>query len=121
MPYSSRTSHKTDMLYELERHQEDMMINWLDKSLPDGWTGLDYSEPIQRHSTPVTLRLDEHMVKWFRKLGPGYQKRINRVLRIYWTALLAGHIQGYPDDNTVPRMHAEVQRVMDDLKAKRKA
>ena len=119
MTYSIRTGHKLDMMYELERLQEDLTAEWLDKSLPDNWTGLDHGDPIDRHQTRITLRMDADMVRWFRKLGPGYQKRIPRVLRIYWTALLAGHIQGYPDDNTVPRMHLEVQRVLDEMKAER--
>ncbi|MEM6371830.1 MAG: BrnA antitoxin family protein [Pseudomonadota bacterium] len=119
MTNSHRMGHKLDMMYELEHMQEDMMINWLDKSLPEKWTGLDHGDPIDRHQTRITLRMDADMVRWFRKLGPGYQKRINRVLRIYWTALLAGHIQGYPNDNTVPRIHAEAFRVLDEMKRAR--
>ncbi|MEO9573026.1 MAG: BrnA antitoxin family protein [Tateyamaria sp.] len=117
MPYTSRASHKTDMMYELERHQEDIMINWLDKSLPDAWTGLDYGDPVDHHKTRVTLRVDTEMLKWFRKLGPGYQARMNRVLRTYWTALLSGHIKGYPDDHTIPRIQAEAFRALEELKA----
>ena len=30
---------------------------------------------------PVTLRLDTDVLAWFKKLGPGYQTRINRALR----------------------------------------
>ena len=73
MTYSHRTGHKLDMMYELERMQEDMMINWLDKSLPENCTGLDHGDPIDRHQTRITLRMDADMVRWFRKLGPGYQ------------------------------------------------
>jgi uncharacterized protein (DUF4415 family) len=35
-------------------------------------------KPIKK---PVTLRLDADVVAWFKKLGPGYQTRINRALR----------------------------------------
>ncbi|MEP1586403.1 MAG: BrnA antitoxin family protein [Tateyamaria sp.] len=121
MSSSIRNSHTLDMMHELERLQTDLSTDWIDKSLPDDWTGLDYAEPIARHKTRVTLRMDTDMVRWFRKLGPGYQARINRVLRIYWTSLLAGHVKGYPDDNTIPRIHAEAQRVHDDIKARRRA
>jgi len=31
----------------------------------------------------VSLRLDRDVVKWFKKQGPGYQTRINAVLRTY--------------------------------------
>jgi len=117
MTYSIRTSHKQEMMHELERLQDDLEANWLDKSLPDFWTGLEWDVPIDRHKTRVTLRLDTDMVRWFRKLGPGYQARMNRVLRVYWTALLAGHVQAYRGDNTTPRLQVELQRSMDQLKA----
>ena len=32
---------------------------------------------------PVTIRLDSDVLEWFRKQGPGYQTRINRLLRRY--------------------------------------
>ncbi len=32
---------------------------------------------------PVSIRLDEDVVKWFRSRGRGYQTRINAVLRAY--------------------------------------
>ena len=32
---------------------------------------------------PVTIRLDTDVLDWFRSQGPGYQTRINRLLRRY--------------------------------------
>ncbi len=32
---------------------------------------------------PVSIRLDENVVQWFRAQGRGYQTRINAVLRAY--------------------------------------
>ena len=32
---------------------------------------------------PVTIRLDTDVLEWFRSQGPGYQTRINRLLRRY--------------------------------------
>jgi uncharacterized protein (DUF4415 family) len=32
---------------------------------------------------PVTIRLDADVLEWFRGQGPGYQTRINRLLRRY--------------------------------------
>ena len=34
--------------------------------------------------TPVTIRLDEDMVAWFKAQGRGYQTRMNAVLRAYY-------------------------------------
>jgi uncharacterized protein (DUF4415 family) len=35
---------------------------------------------------PMTVRLDEDVLKWFRAHGKGYQTRINAVLRSYMQA-----------------------------------
>lgn len=35
------------------------------------------------HKSPVTLRLDDDILDWFRKEGRGYQTRINQLLRKY--------------------------------------
>jgi uncharacterized protein (DUF4415 family) len=32
---------------------------------------------------PITIRLDQDVVAWFKRGGPGYQSRINAVLRAY--------------------------------------
>jgi uncharacterized protein (DUF4415 family) len=34
----------------------------------------------------VTIRLDVDMLEWFKAAGPGYQTRINQVLREYMEA-----------------------------------
>lgn len=116
MTNSHRMGHKLDMMHDLERLQDDLELNWLDQSLPERWSGLEWDFPVEHHKTRVTLRVDTDMLKWFRKMGPGYQGRINRVLRIYWTSLLCGHIQAYRGDNTTPRLQLEVQRAVDAMK-----
>ncbi|WP_235824013.1 BrnA antitoxin family protein [Falsiruegeria mediterranea] len=107
----SRKQARTEMLHELEALQDGLASEWLDKSLPDDWHGMDTWHGTVRDKTRVTLRLDADMVRWFRKLGPGYQARINQVLRIYWTALLSGHIQAHQYDNTLPRLILEAKRI----------
>lgn len=103
MPRPSKSSARVEMIDQLEKLQEDLERTWLDQSLPDGWSGLASTDPIAPPTTRVTLRLDSDMVAWFRKLGPGYQKRINRVLRIYWLSLICGHVKGYEGDDVLPR------------------
>ena len=34
----------------------------------------------------VTIRLDVEMLKWFKSAGPGYQTRINQILRDHMEA-----------------------------------
>ena len=36
-----------------------------------------------RPKSPVSMRLDDDVLKWFRAHGRGYQTRINAVLRAY--------------------------------------
>ena len=112
---TTRQTARQQMMHELEALQDDLMDNWLDKSLPEDWTGLEIQNPVPCHKTRVTIRLDSDMVRWFRKLGPGYGARMNRVLRIYWMALVAGHIQAYQGDNVMPRMKAEAHRLLTEI------
>ncbi|SFE33428.1 BrnA antitoxin family protein [Roseivivax sediminis] len=47
-------------------------------------------------SVKVTIRLDADVVKFFKGIGPGYQPRINKVLRAFMHLKLA-HILDGPD------------------------
>jgi uncharacterized protein (DUF4415 family) len=38
----------------------------------------------------VSIRLDEDVLKWFRRLGRGYQTRMNAVLRAYVEGVSSG-------------------------------
>lgn len=116
MPIPSKAQAHTQMMYELEALQTDLFINWLDRSMPDKWKGMDLDDPVEPHKTRVTIRIDSDMLAWFRKLGPGYQKRLNRVLRVYWLSLLCGHIKGYPSDNTLPRLNLEAEMLLREMK-----
>ena len=47
--------------------------------------------PVKQHAASgvkqiVTIRLDVDMLEWFKSAGPGYQTRINQVLREYMEA-----------------------------------
>jgi uncharacterized protein (DUF4415 family) len=39
---------------------------------------------------PISLRVDEDVLKWFKAQGPRYQSRINAVLRAYMAAIQKG-------------------------------
>jgi uncharacterized protein (DUF4415 family) len=41
---------------------------------------------VPRRKQPVHLRLDPDVLDWFRSHGPGYQTKINAVLRSYYEA-----------------------------------
>jgi uncharacterized protein (DUF4415 family) len=69
----------------------------------------DWDQPAIRHheiaaATPkqqanggvkqiVTIRLDVDMLEWFKAAGPGYQTRINQVLRAHMDAQRAAQQQ----------------------------
>jgi uncharacterized protein (DUF4415 family) len=53
-----------------------------DGPLPEGWESsveIGVPEPAQ----PVNIRLDAAVLRWFKARGPGYQTRINAVLRAF--------------------------------------
>ena len=39
--------------------------------------------PVPARKTQIALRVDEDVLEWFKAQGPGYQTRINSVLRAY--------------------------------------
>lgn len=71
------------------------------RNLPDGQIdfsdipeSVDYKGPVYVNLVPVpgtpkksvTIRLDDDVVKWFRKQGKGWQTKINWVLRLYYAS-----------------------------------
>jgi uncharacterized protein (DUF4415 family) len=50
----------------------------------EAWTAARVVWPSGK--TPVTLRLDDDVLRWFRERGRGYQTRINAVLRAFIAA-----------------------------------
>ena len=87
--------------------QNQLYVAWLQNSLPMEWDKLETQDPVEPHRTRVTLRLDSDMVIWFRKLGPGYQARINQILRIYWRGVMLGQVEAHYDPSVYARMIAD--------------
>ena len=87
-------AYLSSLILNLNDLQKDLKGIWLQESLPDEWQSLD---PVEPETTRVTLRLDTDIVKLFRRLGPGYQKRINQILRVYVDAAAAGKINTSPN------------------------
>ena len=52
------------------------------KDLPSNWfETADAIMPVAKKL--LSLRLDEDVIDWFRQVGPGYQTRMNAVLKAY--------------------------------------
>lgn len=105
----NKSDAHSEMLATLEQLQREIKEKWLIRSLPVDWNALDHWHPVTPHKTRVTIRLDSDMVRWFRKLGPGYSTRMNMVLRLYWTALLSGEIDRYFQDDTIPQLWLQAE------------
>lgn len=108
------------MVEELRRFQEQLSRNWVERSLPEEWNGLASRQPLEPVKDRVTIRLDADMVRWFRKLGPGYGRRINAVLRIYWEALSAGRIKAHWDEDELSPPFMELIERMAELSEARR-
>lgn len=52
----------------------------------EGWTATVVVPP---KKAPISIRLDEDVLAFFKASGPGYQKRINAVLRAFMEAAAA--------------------------------
>ena len=87
---TSKAQRRHDIKAALARMQHDMSDAWVDRSIPAGWNFLEVSEPIAPHKTKITMRVDSDMLRWFKKMGPRYQTRMNQVLRVYYMAMVQG-------------------------------
>ncbi|MEM9268468.1 MAG: BrnA antitoxin family protein [Pseudomonadota bacterium] len=69
------------MLWDAAERQDHM--------IPEAWEDMSTYLPGEVEKHRVTLRVDAEVLKWYRKLGTGYQSRINGVLRTYMLARIA--------------------------------
>ena len=100
MPGSDRRRSKAEerayalMLAELEEQEAELRLLTRRRSVvPEGWGELERQAPVEPRKERVTIRLDAEMLKWYRGLGHGYQRRINAVLRAYMNAVISKAIE----------------------------
>ncbi len=80
-----------------------------DGPLPDNWAdsiSLGVTEPKQG----VHIRLDPMILRWFKTQGPGYQTRINAVLRAFVEAKAASADKGVSTPTKLPAKTIPKQR-----------
>ncbi len=66
----------------LSQAEVELLAEEDDGPLPKGWeTTVETGVP--EPATPVHIRLDSGVLRWFKANGPGYQTRINAVLRAF--------------------------------------
>lgn len=113
MVTKTQETAQANMVSELKNLQQEFYQDWMSGSLPAIWNDIPLMHPHKPDKVKVTLTLDDDMVKWFRKLGRGYQARINSILRVYWQALLSGQIKAHWDAEAVaPREHSLLESLL---------
>jgi uncharacterized protein (DUF4415 family) len=82
---SMKTKSKTD--WKRIDALKDKDIDTSDVPELDASLFADAEVRLPKHKEPVTLRLDNDVLSWYKSLGRGYQTRMNAVLRIYMEAM----------------------------------
>jgi uncharacterized protein (DUF4415 family) len=66
----------------LSQAEVERLADEADGPLPEGWEStVELGVPQRRQA--IHIRLDPEVLRWFKALGPGYQTRINAVLRAF--------------------------------------
>jgi uncharacterized protein (DUF4415 family) len=86
-----------DLMKQIEWDLHQEMLN--EGRVPEAWHEIARGKPRQA-KTRLTIRLEEDVVKFFRKMGPGYQQRMNDVLSAWMHGRLAAVIKG-PDASDI--------------------
>lgn len=60
--------------------------------IPQDWH--EISQRRESKKVKITMSVDEDVVKWFKSMGPGYQPRMNDMLRSFMHAKLMGLLKG---------------------------
>jgi uncharacterized protein (DUF4415 family) len=78
-----RTLRKSDL-----RPKEDHEIDFSDipETTKEFWEGARIVFPGKPDRMQITAKFDYDMLAWFKAQGPGYQARMNAVLRSYYEA-----------------------------------
>jgi uncharacterized protein (DUF4415 family) len=80
-------SHRSKTDWERLRHMSDRDIDYTDIPETDEKFWANAAVLMPQAKTHLSVRLDEDVVDWFKRQGPGYQTRMNAVLRSYVQAV----------------------------------
>jgi uncharacterized protein (DUF4415 family) len=64
------------------QEEADRLANEEEGALPEGWEST-VETGLPKRKQGVHIRLDTDVLDWFKSRGPGYQTRINAVLRAF--------------------------------------
>lgn len=86
-----------DLMKQIEWDLHQELID--KRRVPEEWHEIARGKTRQA-KTRITIRLEEDVVRFFRKMGPGYQQRMNDVLSAWMHGRLAAVIKG-PDASDI--------------------
>ncbi|SDY49412.1 BrnA antitoxin family protein [Citreimonas salinaria] len=95
----------------MEMVERDLLnVMWTHKGCPRDWHAIA-DDPDRRDGkrTRCTVAFDADVVRFFKAMGPGYQHRMNRVLRAFMHFRLAKVIEG-PDTSDYIMRPEEVEK-----------
>ena len=101
--------------HELSKLTREMMVDFhwpefVKAILPSEWKDIS-THPIP-DKTRITLRVDVDVAKFYRKLGPGYQARMNEVLRAFMLARLVEILGIGPEKPELLVGRTEIEQLM---------
>lgn len=69
--------------------------------IPSDWHALERTTPVEPRRERVTLRVEARTLRWFRALGPGWQRRADKVLQAYMLSLISKEIEAQGDRDSL--------------------
>ena len=85
--------HHYYLVDAMRRFEWDMHSRiWIESRIPPDWQ--EIADRRDSAKVQLTVRFDADVVKWFKSMGPGYQPRMNDVLRAFMHAKLSGLLHG---------------------------
>ncbi len=73
---------------------ENAFLETLRREVPEAWHTLEMDLEVETPKEKVTLYLDRAVITMFRKMGKGYQARINRILET-WLQMKISEIETF--------------------------
>ncbi|MEM8843241.1 MAG: BrnA antitoxin family protein [Pseudomonadota bacterium] len=86
--------------FRLEAKRQQLEWEHLERQMdyiPSDWYEMEKIAPCTAPRQKITLTLDRDLVTFYRRLGRGYQARMNAILRSYMHARIAKIIEGHRD------------------------
>lgn len=89
-PARAHHFYMAEAMKRLEWDLQNHLLN--ERRIPEAWHEISTRRTSAKKQ--LTVRFEEDVVKFFKSAGPGYQSRMNDVLRAFMHAKLGGFLHG---------------------------